>query len=111
MNTQDADKTSMLSSSPISRYLIWLIWVIWLPFIIPPIVDTLQLYGATPYRLMGILAAAALFIALYLWATWQTAGLVSAGIMPRGRVERGRLAEDRGYDCTQYSSCLIWSGR
>ncbi|GCE28259.1 two-component sensor histidine kinase [Dictyobacter alpinus] len=88
MDTKDVESPSMISSSPISRYLIWLVWVIWLPFIIPPIVDTLQADRTTPFRLIIILVVAALFIALYLWATWQIAGCIMAGIAPREEGER-----------------------
>lgn len=54
-----------------SPYLVWLIWVIWLPFIIPPLVNLLQSHPPS-LRLLAILVEVALFLAIYLWATWQT---------------------------------------
>lgn len=55
-----------------SPYLLWLIWVIWLPFILPALINLLQSHFP-PAHLIAMLIGVALFLALYLWATWQTA--------------------------------------
>jgi two-component system sensor histidine kinase DesK len=55
-----------------SPYLVWLIWVVWLPFVIPPLANLLQ--SSLPlWHLLPILTGVALFFAIYLLATWQTA--------------------------------------
>lgn len=53
-----------------SLYLLWLVWVVWLPFLVPPIVGLFQVHTPLP-RLIVTLAGIALFVAIYLWATWQ----------------------------------------
>ncbi|MGZ3679146.1 MAG: sensor histidine kinase [Ktedonobacterales bacterium] len=55
-----------------SIYSWWLLWLVWMPFIIPPTIALLQSrMNAT--RLAVSLVSAALFVALYLWSTWQSA--------------------------------------
>src|SRR5579883_3538933 len=53
-----------------SLYLLWLVWIVWLPFLIPPIVGLFQVGTPLP-RLLITLAGIALFVAIYLWATWR----------------------------------------
>ena len=69
-----------------SPYLLWLIWVIWLPFIIPPLVSLLQSHPPLT-RLIAMVIGVALFFAIYLWATWQTAQRLVAASVPTGRTE------------------------
>jgi len=69
-----------------SPYLVWLIWVIWLPFIIPPLVNLLQSHPPS-LRLLAILVEVALFLAIYLWATWQTAHRLVTPSMTTGHIQ------------------------
>ncbi|HEY4385668.1 MAG TPA: sensor histidine kinase [Ktedonobacteraceae bacterium] len=69
-----------------SSYLTWMIWAIWLPFMIPTIANLLQSHPPLAHLII-VLAGAALFVALYLWGTWQTARRLVAGTVPQGRVE------------------------
>jgi two-component system sensor histidine kinase DesK len=55
-----------------SPIVVWLVWVIWTAYLIPAVVILIQAHPA-PLRLATALACTALFVALYLWATWQNA--------------------------------------
>ncbi|HEX8035684.1 MAG TPA: sensor histidine kinase [Ktedonobacterales bacterium] len=55
----------------VSPYLLWGIWLMWLPFLIQPLTALLQM---PPSLQKGAAAFGfALFVATYLWATWQEA--------------------------------------
>ena len=54
---------------------IWLLSVVWLPFAVLPIVQAVGLQP--PLRAAPLLAGAALFIGLYLWATGQDASYLA----------------------------------
>lgn len=64
-----------------SPYLLWLIWLIWLPFGVLPTVELIQLNPPLP-RLIIILIGIALFIGLYLWATWRSAQYLATSLPP-----------------------------
>ncbi|MDQ2715672.1 MAG: histidine kinase [Chloroflexota bacterium] len=65
-------------------YLLWLVWIIWLPFLVPPTASLVLAHPPLP-RLMIILIGIALFIGLYLWATWRNAQRLTAASAPSGR--------------------------
>lgn len=58
------------SASP-SPYLLWAIWIFWLFFLAQPLDEILAVRSPTHKALD--LAGLALFIGVYLWATWQEA--------------------------------------
>lgn len=62
-----------------SVYSWWLLWLVWMPFILPPLVSLAQ-SSADPVRLLASLAGAALFVALYLWSTWQSARSLASSV-------------------------------
>jgi two-component system sensor histidine kinase DesK len=55
----------------ISPYLLWGIWLMWLPFLIQPAIGIVQLSPSFQKDASAI--GFVLFIAAYLWATWQEA--------------------------------------
>ena len=69
MSMQDETDEAGQSGSR-SAYFLWLIWIIWLPFLIQPIMSLMQSRPPLP-GLIAILAGVALFVGLYLWATWR----------------------------------------
>ncbi len=80
-NTIEAGEASRAEGR--SPYLLWLIWVLWLPFIIPAFVSLFQAHLTIP-RLIAILIGAALFLAIYLLASWRRAqSLVATSSLPR----------------------------
>lgn len=60
----------LLKTQDRSLYLLWLVWIVWLPFLVPPIVGLFQVHTPLP-RLIITLAGIALFVGIYVWATWQ----------------------------------------
>lgn len=55
----------------ISPYLLWGIWLMWLPFLIQPVTDLIQM-PSSPQKIASA-TGLLLFIAAYLWASWQEA--------------------------------------
>lgn len=53
-----------------SPYPLWVMWIIWLPFVIPGMVKLFQSHPSLPHLLFS-LAGIALFVSVYLWATWR----------------------------------------
>ena len=52
-------------------YLLWLVWIVWLPLLVPAVIQAVQTVPS-PLRLSVMLSGLALFVALYLRATWRT---------------------------------------
>jgi two-component system sensor histidine kinase DesK len=77
-----AEEAAMYDADPIGRpapargsrfvYFAPLVWLIWLPYIAQPIISLLGSHPS-PLRLIASLAGAAVFVALYVWAAWQSA--------------------------------------
>ncbi|MDQ2902431.1 MAG: sensor histidine kinase [Chloroflexota bacterium] len=79
---RDPQKVSPSGSR--SPYLLWLVWIIWLPFFVPPIGSLILAHPPLP-RLMFLLMGVALFVGLYLWATWRNAQRLSGISSSPGR--------------------------
>lgn len=70
-----------------SLYLMWGIWLMWLPFLIQPAVAFAQ---APPSLLkVVVLVGFGPFVAVYLWATWQEAYLLTRAAPLESRFQRG----------------------
>src|SRR5512146_31116 len=63
------------TTSDLSPVLLWIIWLFWLFFLVQPLSQLLAL-PPSPQKVIS-LGGLALFIALYLWATWQNAWRLS----------------------------------
>ena len=73
----------------VSAYLLWGIWLMWLPFLIQPLTAFLQM-PASLQKGVAVFGFA-LFVATYLWATWQEAlRLTRASPLDTG-LDRGAL--------------------
>ena len=85
--TSNADRTGeFLESHMRTRILLWLIWNMWLLFLIPAVTE---LFGAHPtlLRLVATLAGLALFIGIYMWATWNNVVNLTAPSPPARRAQ------------------------
>ncbi|MGB8345967.1 MAG: sensor histidine kinase [Ktedonobacteraceae bacterium] len=85
MRAGDPNEVHQLSKiSGISPYLLWLVWITWLPFLISPISTLIQ---ARPVGFVVVLCGIALFVAVYLWATWQNVRRLIAALPSTKRTE------------------------
>ncbi|MHB8626199.1 MAG: hypothetical protein ACYDBJ_22055 [Aggregatilineales bacterium] len=66
-------------------YLLWPIWVVWLPLLIPPMMDLIRAKPGT-LRLVVTQVGVALFVGIYLWATWRQPELLTAMKARKGRL-------------------------
>ena len=81
-NTIEAHEASRAAGR--NPYLLWLFWVLWLPFTIPPFVSLFQSHLPLP-RLIATLVGVALYLIIYLWASWRRAQyLIATSSLPRG---------------------------
>lgn len=69
----------------ISPYLLWVIWVIWLPFFIPAILELFQSHPTAPHLVVS-LSGAAIFFAVYLWASWRNARNLLTASSPENEI-------------------------
>src|SRR3981081_4719677 len=69
----DAHETHSISQRrERSPWVLWPVWIGWLFFIIPPTVSLIENHPPLP-RLISTMFLVALFVCLYLWASWRSA--------------------------------------
>lgn len=87
--TVDVAKTHVKAPGASRFAFLWpLLWLIWLPNLIPPFAALLHAHPTAP-RLGAAVADLALFVAVYIWASWQN-GLSRAVYPLRHQQAQGR---------------------
>ncbi|MEP7288084.1 MAG: sensor histidine kinase [Chloroflexota bacterium] len=74
----DPDTSRLLTNTRNPHpYFLWLMWIVWLSFLIPP-VSTLIRLDTVPLHLVVTLGLLAVFVGIYMSATWRNAQSLNA---------------------------------